>query len=155
MNIKRINSAESHLVISLFDQYRIFYKQPSDPDLARRFIEARLDRDESTIFVAMEGGTAIGFVQLYPHFSSVRASRDWILNDLFVDPAFRGKQIGLALLRMALNFASEQGGTFVELETGVDNANAQRLYEGVGFARRQPCTDYLTYRIDPRTTASL
>jgi ribosomal protein S18 acetylase RimI-like enzyme len=148
MDIKQIDGAESHLVIPLFDRYRVFYKQPSDPDLAGRFIQARLDRNESTIFVAMEGDTAVGFVQLYPLFSSVSAARNWILNDLFVEPAFRRRRIGGALIQAALDFSREQGGKFVELETAVDNAVAQELYERIGFAKRIPDTSFFLYRID-------
>ena len=119
-----------------------------DPDLARRFIEARLENNESTIFAAMEGETAVGFAQLYALFSSLRATRDWIINDLFVEPAYRGRRIGHALVQKALRFASEQGGNFVELETGPDNIVAQGLYERIGFARRTAGTEYFIYRID-------
>jgi ribosomal protein S18 acetylase RimI-like enzyme len=148
MDVKRIDGTESHLVIPLFDRYRVFYKQPSDPDLARRFIQARLDHNESTIFVAIEGNAAVGFVQLYPLFSSVSAARNWILNDLFVEPAFRRHRIGGALIQAALNFARETGGKFVELETGADNAIAQEIYERIGFARRMPDTGFFLYRVD-------
>ena len=148
MDVKRIGITESHLIVPLFDRYRVFYQQPSDLGLARRFIEARLENNESTIFAAMEGETAVGFVQLYPLFSSLRATRDWIINDLFVEPACRRRRIGHALVQQALRFASEQGGNFVELETGPDNIVAQGLYERMGFARRTAGTDYFIYRID-------
>ena len=36
----------------LFDRYRRFYRQPSDVAAARAFLQARLDADESVIFVA-------------------------------------------------------------------------------------------------------
>ena len=148
MDVKRIGITESHLIAPLFDRYRVFYQQSSDPDLARRFIEARLENNESTIFAAIEGETAVGFVQLYPLFSSLRATRDWILNDLFVEAASRKRRIGHALVQKALRFASEQGGNFVELETGPDNIAAQRLYERMGFERRTAGTDYFIYRIE-------
>lgn len=148
MDVKRIGSTESHLVVPLFDRYRVFYRQPSNPELARCFIEARLDNNESTIFVAMDGETAVGFVQLYPLFSSVKAARNWILNDLFVEPAFRKRKIGRVLIQTALCFAREQGGKFVELETGVDNVVAQGLYERMGFARQTTGADCFIYRIE-------
>ncbi len=62
-------------VAPLFDLYRVFYGKPSDPALARAFIQPRLVRDDSVILVASLAGDAVGFTQLYPCFSSVSATR--------------------------------------------------------------------------------
>lgn len=79
MNIKRIQPAEATQVAPLFDEYRVFYKQPSDPALAEQFIETRLRNNESVIFGAFiesDGKQkAIGFTQLYPTYSSMRATK--------------------------------------------------------------------------------
>ena len=59
-------------VAALFDAYRVFYEQASDVPAARAFIEARLRSDDSVIFLAVdEQERALGFVQLYPSFSSI------------------------------------------------------------------------------------
>src|SRR5690606_33029540 len=104
--IRRINSSESSLVTGLFDKYRVFYKQPSDIELAKNFIQARLDKNESVIFVAtIENNNEVipvGFTQLYPKFSSVRAIKIWVLNDLYVDPEYRKQGIGESLINIAL-----------------------------------------------------
>ncbi|GAA4091316.1 hypothetical protein GCM10022392_11470 [Mucilaginibacter panaciglaebae] len=89
MEIKRINRDEWQLAASLFDRYRAFYKKQPDLALAERFIRERLDNNESVIYVAMNGDKPVGFTQLYPKYSSVRAVKNWILNDLFVDAGFR------------------------------------------------------------------
>ncbi|AHF14436.1 GNAT family N-acetyltransferase [Niabella soli] len=152
MNIKRIQPAEATQVAPLFDEYRVFYKQPSDPALAEQFIETRLRNNESVIFGAFiesDGKQkAIGFTQLYPTYSSMRATKNWILNDLFVDPAYRKNGAGAALIRCAMNFAREDGAAFVQLETAFDNFTAQRLYEQTGFEQQQPDDAFLCYRIN-------
>ena len=116
MNIQRISSVERHLVAGLFNRYRMFYQQPSDEALADRFLQQRLENDESVIFAAVEqnGETkkAVGFTQLYPNFSSVRATRNWILNDLYVEESQRGKGVGEKLIRRAMNFARSEGAFF-------------------------------------------
>jgi len=145
---KRITAAESNLVINLFDQYRVFYKQPSDTALAKTFINARLDNNESVIFVALSGDVSVGFTQLYPKYSSMRASKNWILNDLFVDPAHRKQGIGEQLIKTTMEFAKQQGATFVQLETAIDNYTAQSLYEAIGFTKQEPDTDFFVYRIN-------
>lgn len=148
MTIKRIYLDEAHLVYQLFDQYRVFYKKASDPELARQFINGRLANNESVIFVAMDSETPAGFTQLYPKYSSMRASKNWILNDLYVDAGYRKQGIGAALINAAMDFAREQGSTFVQLETAVDNYTAQSLYESMGFTRQEPDTEFLLYKIE-------
>ena len=120
---------------TLFDGYRVFYKQSSSPALARAFIEERLQRDESVIFIARDGGTreAHGFTQLYPMFSSVSARRIWVLNDLFVIPAARKRGVARALMDCARDFAMEAGALRLILETAEDNHAAQALYESLGY----------------------
>lgn len=123
----------------LFDAYRQFYAQAPDPDHARTFLHERLALRESVIFLAGldRGDTteAVGFMQLYPGFSSVAARRLWILNDLFVTPQARHHGVGRALLARAREHARATGACRVTLSTAADNAHAQGLYESFGFAR--------------------
>lgn len=152
MAIRRIYLADCGVVIPLFDQYRVFYKQPSDMALAEHFIKARLENNESVIFAAFASEenheSPIGFTQLYPKYSSARAIKNWILNDLYVEEHHRGRGVGQQLIATAMNFAKQQGAKFVQLETAVDNFNAQRLYESIGFTQQEPDKDFLLYRID-------
>jgi len=151
MEIKRITLAESELATALFNKYRVFYKKESDPVLAEKFIRERLANNESVIFVAVEteNGRAVpaGFTQLYPKYSSVSATKNWILNDLYVDSNYRKRGIGEGLIKTAMDFAKSKGATFVQLETAVDNYTAQSLYEAIGFEKQAPEEGYLVYRI--------
>jgi ribosomal protein S18 acetylase RimI-like enzyme len=119
----------------LFDAYRVFYGQASDPAAGERFLRERFARRDSHLFVAPAASGLAGFTQLYPSFSSVSMARIYVLNDLFVDPASRRSGVGGALLDAAHAFARSQGAVRVSLETAVDNATAQRLYESLGYAR--------------------
>lgn len=138
IRIVRAALAHAPLIAPLFDAYRRFYGQPSDPEAALRFISDRLDRDESVVFLASAGdddAAAVGFTQLYPSFSSVSMCRLWILNDLFVAPAARGRGIAAALLERARRHAAETGAKGLALETARDNTAARRLYEKLGWTR--------------------
>jgi len=148
MEIKRITSSEYQLVVSLFNDYRVFYKYPSDLALAEKFIKERLENNESVIFVAStEDGTSMGFTQLYPLLSSGRAIKNWVLNDLYVAPQYRKQGIGEALIKTATEFATADGAAFLQLETAIDNYNAQRLYENIGFNKQAPDDAYFVYRL--------
>jgi ribosomal protein S18 acetylase RimI-like enzyme len=149
MEVIQINSTQTSLVFELFDKYRVFYGQESNLELAKSFIQERQDNHESVIFVALsdEKKQPIGFTQLYPIYSSVRAVKNWLLNDLYVDNAYRKQGIGENLIRAAMDFAKEQNAKFVELSTAVTNQTAQSLYEHIGFEKQNPDLEFYTYRI--------
>jgi len=123
-------------VATLFDAYRQFYGRETDPALAAAFVRERIERRESAILLARDAsGAACGFVQLYPTFSSVRATRSLVLNDLFVVRTARRRGTGRTLLDAAANFAAGRGIARMKLSTAVDNGAAQRLYESLGWVR--------------------
>lgn len=119
----------------LFDAYRQFYGKPSDLEAARRFLFARLSKAESVLFIARVGGRVAGFVNLYPIFSSVNLTRQWILNDLFVAPEARKLGVGGALMERARQLAEATQANGLALETAIDNQAAQKLYESLGWKR--------------------
>lgn len=134
--IVRATLDDCDALAKLFDAYRVFYEQASNPTLARDFVDARLRRNESVIFLACDATReALGFTQLYPTFSSVAARRVWILNDLFVAPAARQRGVARALMEAARLHAIETGALRLELETANDNHAAQALYESLGYVR--------------------
>jgi len=147
VSLQVVHAGPEHLeaLAPLFDGYRQFYKQASDVNAARAFLGARLQREESVIFLALESARGLGFTQLYPSFSSVSMRRLWILNDLFVSPEARGKGVGEALLARAAEFARDSGAVGLQLETATDNFPAQRLYERCGWKRE---TDFYTYVLE-------
>jgi len=122
-------------LVPLFDKYRIFYKQSSDPEAARKFLIERLNKKESVIFIAVDTHkNVLGFTQLYPVFSSVSLQRAYILNDLYVTDKSRGKGIGEALMNHAKKFAIEKNSKGLTLETHKNNP-AQKLYERLGWKK--------------------
>lgn len=127
----------------LFDGYRVFYGKPSDLAKANAFLRQRLANGESVIFLARDAdGSALGFTQLYPSFSSVSARRLWILNDLFVSPDARRRGVAKALLGRAREHGTETGVVRLVLQTARDNAQAQALYESVGWVRAEGMYEY-------------
>ena len=135
--VEIVSVTESHLeeVASLFDAYRVWYGMPSDIDGARNFLGARLRQSESVIFMAQLDGDAIGFTQLYPMFSSVKMGPAWVLNDLFVAESARRRGVATALLEAAAEFGRQVGAIRLDLETELDNTQAQTAYERHGWVR--------------------
>ena len=138
MKVIRVDASHLDALAALFDGYRVFYGQSSDLEKARAFLEERLANEESVIFaVTSEAGELLGFTQLYPLFSSVQARRVWLLNDLFVVRQARRQGVGEMLMEAARHFAVETGAKGLALETGVENAGAQALYEKLGYERQE------------------
>jgi GNAT superfamily N-acetyltransferase len=119
----------------LFDAYRQFYRQPSDPAGAAAFLRERLEGNESVVFLAVLDGAAVGFTQLYPCFSSTSMKRLWILNDLFVASEARRRGVAKGMMERARQLALQTLAEGLALETAVDNHNAQKLYEKLGWVR--------------------
>jgi ribosomal protein S18 acetylase RimI-like enzyme len=144
----RATAADLEAVAKLFDAYRGFYQQPSNLAQSRAFIAERMAGNESAIFLAQdENAEALGFVQLYPTFSSIDAHRTWLLSDLFTAPVARGRGVGRLLMNTARDFAVQTGAKGLVLETATDNFTAQGLYESLGYVRD---TGYYTYVLDLR-----
>ena len=141
--VRRAMLADLELIAPLFDAYRQFYQQTPDLALAREFLRERLEHDQSVIFLALRpDGTAAGFTQLFPSFSSASAQRIFILNDLFVDPAARRSGVGQLLLRAAAEFGRSTGAVRLTLSTAHTNTPAQSLYEAQGWRRDEVFRSY-------------
>ncbi len=141
MKIIKADSSHIPLIAPLLDQYRIFYKQTSNINAAKEFLESRFSKGESILFLAFEDDQPIGFTQLYTTFSSVSLQPVFILNDLYVDTNHRGKKVGEGLLTKAKNFCQEKGYKGLALETAINNP-AQKLYERLGWEKDTDCFHY-------------
>ncbi|MEH7253569.1 GNAT family N-acetyltransferase [Neobacillus niacini] len=135
MSIQKATINELNSLTELFDSYRVFYHQESNLESARKFLKDRLVNEDSVVFIAYDEGNPIGFVQLYPSFSSVSMKKSWVLNDLFVNETARKKGFGEKLIKKAIEYAVDTGAKGILLETGHDNVTAQSLYEKIGFKR--------------------
>ncbi len=126
----------------LFDGYRQFYGRPSDLQAATAFLSARFNHGESVLFIAHAGIHPIGFIQLYPSFSSVSLARTFVLNDLFVDEPARRKGAASKLMAAAVDYARSLGAVRVSLSTAITNETAQSLYQSAGWKRDEQFLAY-------------
>ena len=87
------------------------------------------------VLVARSGGAIVGMLTLvlFPIPSGLRGR----IEDVVVDQAARGQGVGDALSRAALESAAKQGARTVDLTSRPSRAAANRLYERLGFVRRE------------------
>ncbi len=112
------------------------------PDLIREIVEAQA----STVLVARDcrdDGRIVGMLTLII-FRIPTGVRAWI-EDVVVDEAVRGRGVGEALSQEAVRRAVGLGARTVELTSRPSREAANRLYERLGFVRR----DSNVYRYTP------
>ncbi|REC52869.1 MULTISPECIES: GNAT family N-acetyltransferase [Chryseobacterium] len=130
---RKAQLADVQQLSELFDQYRIFYHKDSDIPAAENFLTERIENNDSEIFVAENEGKLVGFVQLYPLFSSTRMKRYWLLNDLYVNENYRGKGFSKQLIEASKEMAKSTDAAGILLETGKSNDIGNKLYPSCGF----------------------
>src|SRR6202008_3431133 len=85
-----------------------FYGSLPYPDSSRAFLEKRLRRKESVIYLALsddDSNKLMGFCQLYPSFSALSLKRVGILNDIYVAEDARRQLVADNLIRTAKKMA--------------------------------------------------
>jgi len=133
MDVTRAGIADVDAAAPLFAAYRQFYGQPHDLEASAAFLTERLERDESVVLLARDGDRCVGFLQVYPVFSSTLLAPIWILNDLYVDDSARGSGVVDQLLTTTAELAEEAGCVAVELATQHTNTRAQAVYARHGY----------------------
>ena len=99
------------------------------------YLRTQLDVPRAAVFVAEAASAVVGYayvaVESYDYMS-LRGPAG-IVHDLIVDPQFRGRGIGSALLDAAFEYFRANGMTQVVLATAQRNEAAQRFFAGAGF----------------------
>lgn len=103
----------------------------------RLFIDSEF---EPKGLIAVVGGEAVGLTHYLYHRSGWSEANNCYLQDLFADPAARGKGVGAALIEAVRQEAAKAGVTNVYWMTHETNATARKLYDRV--ARRTGFIEY-------------
>jgi len=87
-----------------------------------------IDSEEKVIFLAEVDGKPAGQIKLITWWNGYA-----YIDDLIVNPEFRGLSVGRALMDEAIQWSKERRFPGVMLETQDDNVAACKLYESCGF----------------------
>jgi GNAT superfamily N-acetyltransferase len=130
-------------LVALIQGYFAFYRTPFPTESKMEAFLDVLDQDpgRGVQLVADEGGRLQGFASLYACFDTLVADRILVMNDLFVDPAFRDHGVGATLFNASLAYATAHGYARLDWVTAADNEDAQRFYDRHG-GHRGPWISY-------------
>ncbi|QYJ73905.1 GNAT family N-acetyltransferase [Shewanella sp. FJAT-52076] len=107
MQIRLATDNDLDNLVPLFNAYRQSLGSTSDAIGVREFLSARLTENDSVIFVALDEHNAVGFIQLYPSYSSLHLKPLWYFDDSYVTPAYRDHGVADLLAGKAMELANE------------------------------------------------
>ena len=148
MSVRVARVAETDLgeLLPLMRGYSDFYEvEPSDDALLTlsRALIANPEHEGVQFIARDEDGKALGFATVYWLWSTSRAARIGLMNDLFTAPDARRRGVGEALIAACLDAVRERGAEILQWQTARDNQTAQALYERVGGIREEWYDYYL------------
>ena len=145
MRIDKVGVADVEGVLPLLRAYCDFYEGNPTDDALRQLVLALVDdpRHEGVQLMARaEDGAAVGFATVYWTWSTVRASRLAVLNDLYVVPPYRRHGVAAALVERAVDVARDHGAVALCWDTHADNSGARALYRRLGAVEATNWVDY-------------
>ena len=113
------------------------YRQKLDADYERRYLEwvkRCTDEEPRSVQVAERDGTVVGYAFVLPE-SLTFIWDAAVLNEIYVEPDYRGTGVADELMEDALEVAHDQDLPLDRMVLDVDRANerAQAFYERYGF----------------------
>jgi GNAT superfamily N-acetyltransferase len=145
--IARVGEGDLGDLLPLMRGYSDFYEvDPTDEALLALSRALIADPDcEGLQFIARDGDTGVplGFATVYWLWSTSRAARIGVMNDLFTAEEARRRGVGELLINACLAAVRERGAAVLQWQTARDNHTAQALYERVGGIREEWYDYYL------------
>ncbi len=135
MQIDSARDDDLGAVLPLMRGYCDFYGvSPPDEGLMEmaRALIAVPDAEGMLLVARDDAGTPVGFAAVGWKWSSLRAARVAIMEDLFIAPDARGGGAGRALIEACAERARSGGAPCLMWTTAIDNERAQSVYEAVG-----------------------
>jgi GNAT superfamily N-acetyltransferase len=140
MAVRSARGEEIDALLPLIRGYCDFYGADPPDEGLREMASALIATPDSEgmLLVAVgEQDRPLGFAAVGWKWSSLRAARVAILEDLFVDPAARGAGHADALIEACAERAREHGAPAMLWQTAPDNHRAQAVYRRVGARGEQ------------------
>ncbi|MFC4559763.1 GNAT family N-acetyltransferase [Virgibacillus kekensis] len=132
--VRTVESKDKNQLTELMYQYIVdFYKRPKPSiEKVHNLIEMLLEKNKGIQYVAEQKGTLLGFATLYFTFSTTKADKITVMNDLFVVENARGTGVAQELFKSCEKFTKENGYAHMSWITASDNKRAQQFYEKMG-----------------------
>jgi GNAT superfamily N-acetyltransferase len=135
-------AAVLRLIKALADYEKLAHEVVATEDDLRRTLFGA--RPAAEVLLAEEGGRPVGLALFFPNYSTFLGRPGIYLEDLFVEPACRGRGIGKALLQAVARLAVQRGCGRFEWSVLDWNQPAIDFYRSLGA---KPMSDWTIFRV--------
>ena len=130
LEIRAALAADKQRWFILWQGYLDFYKTELSTEQSELTWQRILEPEfNMKCAVAIDDGIIVGFTTYSLQNSTWSEGGHCYLEDLFVDPAVRGKGVGRALIEYVKSYAIENNCSRLYWNTDEDNATARKLYD--------------------------
>ncbi len=131
INIRKASISDSKCLVELSKQ--LGYETDED-ELIKRFI--LLNQRQQEVFVAELNNKIVGYISFEPYFT-LYMNPGLNITALVVDENHQEKGIGKSLIKIAENYAKENGLYFLRANSGSGRIGAHKFYRAVGFSNEK------------------
>ncbi|WP_342476675.1 GNAT family N-acetyltransferase [Paenibacillus sp. FSL H7-0350] len=142
-----IRNAEPNDISSLTElmyEYIVgFYQNPKPPaDKINSLIQTLFDQQQGVQLVAEQNGELVGFATLFFTFSTMKADKISVMNDLFVREPFRDTEVESQLFLACQQYSQNHGYANMTWITSTTNKRAQSFFENMNAVKGKDWVHY-------------
>lgn len=138
-----------HFIRELADYEKMLNEVTANEKILEEWI---FDKQKAEVIFALEGSKEIGFALFFHNFSTFLGKSGIYLEDLYVQPKYRGKGYGKAILKKLASIAVERGCGRLEWWCLDWNKASIDFYLSLGA---EAMSDWTVYRISGNTLLNL
>ncbi len=151
--IRQAKEADTELIFSLIRKLAVYEKmEDAVITSAEELREQLFVKENAQVLIAEEAGTAIGFALYFFNFSTFVGRAGLYLEDLYIEPEYRGKGYGKQLFVQLATLAKEKNCGRMEWSVLNWNTPAISFYKSLGAV---PMDEWTVYRLDEKALQQL
>jgi len=130
--IREIHSKDKKQWEKLYKGYAVFYKVEMNNQILQTVWNWLSDKNHELKGIGYEiDGKIVGLAHYRKLLSPLKGKYIGYLDDIFVDPEYRGQKIGKKLLNKIKEISKANGWNLVRWQTDEDNFTAKKLYDKI------------------------
>ncbi len=151
--IRQAKEADTELIFSLIRKLAVYEKMEDAVITSTEELREQLFvKGNAQVLIAEEAGTAIGFALYFFNFSTFVGRAGLYLEDLYIEPEYRGKGYGKQLFVQLATLAKEKNCGRMEWSVLNWNTPAINFYKSLGAV---PMDEWTVYRLDEKALQKL
>lgn len=151
--IRKANESDSPIIFDLIKKLAVYEKMEDEVITSEEELKQNIFTHQfSKVLIAEENNKPIGFALYFYNFSTFVGKPGLYLEDLFVEPEYRGKGYGKKLFVELAKIAKSENCGRMEWSVLNWNTPAIEFYQSLAA---QPMDEWTVYRLDKKGIADL